>query len=129
LKRILIAIAMLTVPVMGATGNNTPEGLQPSLDVKLAPEWRYSDTREIFASSGGEEFSPIPDMPKGTQIRYMAPHLAKADRATLSADERNLALYLQVVFPKGTEVDQYLAVIGKWPCVEQVQRPPEVSLP
>lgn len=120
---------MVTVPVMGASGSNAPKSLQPSLDVKLASEWRYSDTREIFVSSGGGEFSPVHDLPKGAQIRYMAPHLARADRATLSADERNLAQYLQVVFPKGTLVDPYLAVIGKWPCVEQVQRPPEVSLP
>lgn len=120
---------MLTVPVMGAGGDNAPKGLQPSLDVKLASEWRYSDTREIFVSSSGEEFSPTLDLPKGVQIRYMVPHLAKADRATLSVDESNLAQYVQVVFPKGTVVDPYLAVIGKWPCVEEVQRPPEVSLP
>ena len=120
---------MLMVPVMGVSGNNAPKSLRPSLDVKLAPNWRYSDAREIFVSSTGDEFSPTTDLPKGTQVRYMVPHLAKADRATLSADEGNLAQYVQVVFPKGTVVDPYLAVIGKWPCVEQIQRPPEVSLP
>ena len=120
---------MLTVPVMGANGNNTPKGLQPSLDVKLLSEWRYSDTRKIFVSSGGEEFSPMPDLPKGTKIHYMVPHLADADRATLTADERNLAQYLQIVFPKGTAIDRYLSVVGSWPCVEQAQRTPEVGLP
>ncbi len=120
---------MLTVPVMGAGGNNEPKSLRPSLDVKLAAKWRYSDARGIFVSSTGAEFSPAADLPKGTQLRYMVPHLAKADRATLSADESNLAQYVQIVFPKGTVVDPYLAVIGKWPCVEQVQRSPEVSLP
>ncbi len=120
---------MLTVPVMGASGNSAPKSLRPSLDVKLAAIWRYSDAREIFVSSTGDEFSPATDLPKGTQIRYMVPHLAKADRATLSADEGNLAQYVQIVFPKATVVDPYLAVIGKWPCVEQIQRPPEVSLP
>ncbi len=123
-------MVMVTMPViMGAGANKAPKGLRPSLDIRLAAEWRYADTREIFVSSSGEEFSPAADMPKGTRIRYMSPHLAKADRATLTADERNLAQYLQVIFPKGTSVDPYLAVIGKWPSVERVERPPEVSLP
>ncbi len=120
---------MLTVPVMGAGGDNAPKSLRPSLDVKMAADWRYSVARGIFVSSIGDEFSPATDLPKGTQVRYMVPHLAKADRATLSAEEGNLAQYVQVVFPKGTAVDPYLAVVGKWPCVEQVQLPPEVSLP
>ncbi len=122
-------MVMLTMPVMGAGGGNEPKGLRPSLDVKLSSEWRYSESRRLFVSATGEEFSPAAALPKGTQIRYMVPHLATADRATLSADESNLARYLQVVFPKGAVVDSYLAVIGQWPCVEQVRRPPEVSLP
>jgi hypothetical protein len=129
LKQLLIAMVMVMMPVMAACGNNAPNSLRPSLDVRLAAEWRYADEREIFVSSSGEEFSPAAALPKGTQIRYMVPHLAKADRAALTADERNLAQYLQVVFPKGTSVDPYLAIIGEWPCVERVEPPPEVSLP
>lgn len=113
---------------MGAGGDG-PKGLRPSLDVKLVAEWRYADKRKGFVSVGGASFSPAADLPKGTNIRPMVPHLAKADRATLSADEANLASYVQIVFPKGMSVEPYLAVIRKWPCVEQVQRPPEVSLP
>ena len=120
---------MLTVPVMGVGGDDAPKSLRPSLDVKLAADWRYADTKEIFVSSTGDEISPAMELPKGTKIRYMVPHLAKAERATLSADEGNLAQYVQIVFPKGTVVDQYMAAIGNWTCVEQVQRPPEVSLP
>jgi hypothetical protein len=120
---------MLVAPVMSAGGTNPPKALRPSLDVKLASDWRYADSRGVFVSSAGEEFSPSADLPKGTQIRYMVPHLAKADRATLSADEGNLAQYLQIVFPKGAKVEPYAASIGRWPCVEQVQRPPEISLP
>ena len=59
----------------------------------------------------------------------MVPNLAKADRALLSVDEANLARYVQIVFPKGTSVEPYLAVIRQWQCVEEVHRPPEVSLP
>lgn len=120
---------MLATPVMSAGGTNAPKALRPSLDVKLASEWRYADSRGLFVSSAGDEFSPGAALPKGTQIRYMVPHLARADRATLSADERNLAAYLQIIFPKGAEVDRYLSEIAQWPCVEQVQRPPEISLP
>lgn len=120
---------MLATPVMSAGGTDAPKALRPSLDVKLASEWRYADSRGVFVSSAGEEFSPEAELPKGTQIRYMAPHLARADRATLSGDERNLAAYLQIIFPKGAEIDRYLAPIAQWPCVEQVQRPPAISLP
>ena len=120
---------MMTMPVIEASGGDAPKGLRPSLDVKLASEWRYIDARRLFVSSTGEEFSPAAALPKGTRIQYMVPRLAKADRATLSADESNLARYLQVVFPKRAVVDPYIAVIEKWPSVEQVRRPPEVSLP
>lgn len=120
---------MLAIPVMSAGGSPALQGLRPSLDVKLASEWRYADTRGVFVSAAGEAFSPAADLPKGTQIRYMVPHLAKADRATLSADEGNLAQYLQIIFPKNAKVDLYLAKIEQWPCVEQVQRPPTISLP
>lgn len=128
MKQLLIAMTMMMVPVMGAGGDG-PKSLRPSLDVKLVAEWRYADKEKGFISFGGGSFSPGDDLPKGTDIRPMAPHLAKADRATLSADEANLARYVQIVFPKGTSVEPYLAVIRKWPCVEEVQRPPEVSLP
>jgi hypothetical protein len=124
-----MAVVMLATPVMSAGASNAPKGLRPSLDVKLAAEWRYADSRGVFVSSAGEEFSPAADLPKGTQIRYMAPQLARADRATLSADERNLASYLQIIFPKGAQLDRWLSDIARWPCVEQVQRPPEISLP
>jgi hypothetical protein len=55
--------------------------------------------------------------------------LARAEGSSLSADERNLARHMQIVFPKGTAVDSYLAAIRKWHCVEQVQPPPQISLP
>jgi len=122
-------MVMVKTPVMGPGGKKAPKGLRPSLDVRLAAAWRYAEAGATFVSSSGAHFSPAADLPKGTRIRYMVPHLAKADRAALSADERNLARHLQVVFPKGTPVESYLAVIEKWPCVDRVERPPEVSLP
>jgi hypothetical protein len=120
---------MVTVPVMGAGGNDQPKNLFPYLDVKLAADWRYSDAGKIFVSLAGSEVSPATDLPKGTEIRYMVPHLAKTDRTKLSPDEANLAQFVQIVFPEGTIVDRYLAAIEKWACVRQVQRPPNVSLP
>lgn len=120
---------MLTVPIMGAGGSNTPKSLRPFLDVKLVANWRYADARGIFVFSTGEEFSPTRDLPKGAQVRYMVPNLAKAERTTLSADEADLAQYVQIIFPKGTVVDPYLDIIRNWPCVELVQTSPNISLP
>lgn len=119
---------MMMAPVMAA-GGGAPKGLRPSLDIRLAADWHYAESERHFVSASGARFQPFAELPKGTRIRYMAPHLAKADRAKLSADERRLAQYLQVVFPAGTAVEPYLSAIGKWPGVEQVQRPPEISLP
>lgn len=114
---------------MGPGGKAAPKDLRPSLDVKLAATWRYAEAKGVFRSASGTEFAPSSDLPKGTRVLYMAPALAKADPATLTADERNLARYVQLVFPKGTNLEPYLRIVRKWPCVETVQRPPAVSLP
>ena len=123
-----MAVAMTMAPVMGP-GGDAPKTLRPSLDAKLAEAWRYAGPARGFVAADGRAFSPGAALPKGTVIRPMAPDLARADRATLSADEANLARSIQIVFPKGTPVESYLDVIRTWPCVETVQRPPEVSLP
>ena len=57
------------------------------------------------------------------------PHLADADPRALSVDERDLALYVHVLFPKGTDARKYVDVVSAWMCVEDVELPPEVSLP
>jgi hypothetical protein len=120
---------MSTIPVMTARRSDGPKRLRPSLDVKLASGWRYEGRAGLFISSDGKQFSPREQLPKGTKLLYMVPQLARAEGSSLSADERNLARHMQIVFPKGTAVDSYLAAIRKWHCVEQVQPPPQISLP
>ena len=52
MKQLLIAMAMMMVPVMGAGGEGI-KGLRPSLEVKLVAEWRYAGKKKGFVSFGG----------------------------------------------------------------------------
>ena len=106
-----------------------PGSLRPQLDVKMGPDWRYLETKRIFVSAGGEEFSPGPSLPKGAEIIHMVPALALADPGTLSEDERNLARFIQVVFPSKAAREKHTGQVENWPCAEEVRWPPEVSLP
>ena len=111
-------------------GGSGPKNLRPSLDVKLLADWRYVERQKAFTSFSGSSFSPERELPKGTIVRPMVPELAKADPAKLSADEADLARFVQIIFPKGTSTGRYLAEIRKWPCVEEdPKQTPEASLP
>lgn len=114
---------------MGQEGGSSPKGIPPHLVVKLKPGWRYDESVDVFISPKGRAKSPHADLPRGSRIVYMLPDLARADPVALSIDERQLARYLHVFFPKGTTVSDYLALASSWACVEDVELPPEISLP
>ena len=115
--------------VMGPQPEMTPQGVRPHLVVKLKPEWRYDTSGGMFVSAGGEGLSPAKDLPARSRIEPMVPQLAEADPAELSEDERNLARYVNVIFPKQIAASDYLATVGQWACVEEVRPSPEISLP
>lgn len=114
---------------MNSGPTKTPKALRPHLDVKMAQDWRYVESEQLFVSSGGETFSPAATLPKGAEILCMVPDLARADPSTLSEDERFLARFIQVVFPNEGARKKHLAEVKKWPCAEEVRWPPEISLP
>lgn len=106
-----------------------PSSLKGSLDLELKPGWRFVPRRRRFEQESGETFSPYGDLPEGAGIVYKVPRLAKADPASLSAAERDLQRYLQVVLPAGASAQDCLARIRRWPSVAAVQGGPVVSLP
>lgn len=120
---------MPTPPVMTSGPVKPPGSLRPHLDVKMGLDWRYQETKRLFVSTGGDKFSPRPSLPKGAEIIPMVPALARADPGTLSEDERNLARFIQVVFPSKAARKKHAADVEGWPCAEEVRWPPEVSLP
>ena len=117
--------------VMITTGckQNSPPGVRPHLDVKLAPEWRYDAASKAFVATNGEEFVPGDKLPGGIEIRYTVPDLAKRKPSSLSEAELDLVAYVQVIFLQGTQVEKYINTVKRWPCVLEVRKPPQISLP
>ena len=122
-------LSMVGVISMIGQEAGMPPGVRPHIDVKLAPGWHYDQSREKFISDKGDTFTTEQELPANTSIRHTAPNLAKKKPHTLSKSERNLASYVQVIFPYGTQVKDHLPKINKWPCVLEVHLPPQISLP
>ena len=106
-----------------------PREVPSHLVVKLKTGWRYDASVRAFTCTRGGGVPVGADLPRGSRIEYMIPHLADADPRSLSVDERDLALYVHLLFPKGTDARKYVDVVSAWTCVEAVELPPEVSLP
>lgn len=106
-----------------------PRDAPSHLLVKLKTGWRYDASARAFTHTRGGGVPVGADLPRGCRIEYMIPHLADADPSSLGADERDLARYVQVLFPKGTAAAKYVPVVRAWECVEDVELPPDASLP
>ena len=101
----------------------------PYLVITLKDGWLYKPSRRIFVSSYGQKKYVPNELPKGSKIVYVAPALSRAVRESLSKDKRNLAKYLHLILPKGTDPLTYLTIVRTWVCVEEVRLPPDISLP
>jgi hypothetical protein len=106
---------------------NSP--IRRPVDLKLKPGWRFDQHRRVFVSEAGERVTPGADLPKRSRVVPTVPSLASADEATLSPAERDLRRYIQVILPPGEPPDRYVDAVRAWPCVEQAEVGPEVSLP
>ena len=111
------------------SGGEIPPGISPHLEVLLKPGWVYHARKKRFLGEKDRVVAPGDDLPAGAKIVYKVPSLAKAKLESLSDDERDLARYVHVILPKGTDPEAYLAVVQDWICVEEVRLPPRVSLP
>jgi hypothetical protein len=106
-----------------------PKGLTGrSIDCKLKPGWRFDDKRGLFVSAKGEEVAP-PALPKKARLVYKVPSLARAAPQALTAAERDLGRYLQVILPTRRGVDALLKAVGDSPAIEEAHATPELSLP
>jgi hypothetical protein len=103
--------------------------IQKAVEVRLKPGWRLHPRRRAFVSKAGKECVFGADLPRNTRIVPKVRSLVKTPEADLSAAEKELRQYVQVVLPEGESPASYLQVIQAWPCVAEAQLPPEVSLP
>jgi hypothetical protein len=99
------------------------------VELKLKPGWHFDTDRRAFVSEAGERVTPAADLPKRSRIVPTVPSLGSADEATLSPAERDLRRYVQVILPPGEPPERYVDAIRAWPCVEQANAGPEISLP
>jgi len=99
------------------------------IDFTLKSGWSFDTKRRRFTSESGETFSPFSDLPKGTRIVYKVPQLARANIKKLSAAERDLRRYMQVIFPVGHDASKHRGAVQSWPSVDAAQEGPVVSLP
>lgn len=116
---------------MSMTGHATgpPAWIKPHIDVKLAPGWYFDTSKKAFVSERGDEFAPGEQLPANALIRHTAPGLAMREQSELSPSELNLVSYIQIVFPPGTMVEDYLPGVREWPCISEAREPPRISLP
>jgi hypothetical protein len=116
----------MTIPAVPLPGDGS---VRTPLDFKLKSGWRFVSKSCAFESDSGEAFSPRGDLPAGSRIVYKVPNLARADASKLNEHERELRRYMQLVLPQGESPAPYLRTVRGWPCVEEAQVGPEVSLP
>jgi hypothetical protein len=116
-------------PVDGSGAGATPPTGRGHLEVRLKEGWRVRGRRGRLAAASGEEFDAGDRLPEGTDVVATVPDLARASPESLSEDERLLARCAQVIFPGGIDPMEHLEQIRAWPCVEDVELPPTISLP
>src|ERR1051325_738418 len=98
----------------GYTHGEAPAELPRALSLKLKPGWRFDPADGQFVSANGERLPVLDQLPKGSEIVPTAPALTKAGPATLSAAERHLARYVQLILPKGMSAQENLPIVKRW---------------
>jgi hypothetical protein len=102
---------------------------RPHLVVRIRDGWRFDEKKSQFVSEQRQHVKAKADLPPGSRVEYHIPQLAKASRGSLSQNETDLLRYFNVILPSGSDPLDYQKIVKKWPCVEDVQLPPELSLP
>ncbi len=106
-----------------------PVKTKPHLVIRIKEGWRFDQKTNQFVSEEGQRLFVKTDLPSRSHVQYRIPQLAKASEDSLTKNEANLRRYFNVILPGSTDPSDYIEVVKNWPCVEDVQLPPEVSLP
>src|SRR3954452_16469955 len=105
-----------------------PSGMRPVIHALLRPRWDL-EPKALRFLTGRREFVPGENLPSGTQIQHLVSRLQNVDRENLSAVEKKLSRWIQLILPQGTEAEHYVAEMQSWPCFEEVHVAPRPSLP
>jgi hypothetical protein len=114
--------------VMPPPGEPIP-GLRPHLVMKLKSGWRFDADANAFVDARGRRCAQTDQLPTGTTLQPVSPTLQRKRAARLTAAERDLVRYFQIVLPAGADPRVHLDAVSGWPCAAEVRLPPIVSLP
>ena len=106
--------------------------LRPAVELKLKPGWNFDAAQRAFVSDDGQVFAPRGELPAHTRIVHKTPALVSTKRGRekqRSDAERELLRYVQIILPAESSAHEQIKTVRKWPCVAEVNLPPEPSLP
>ncbi len=99
------------------------------VEATLKSGWRYDARRRMFVSDKGMTFKPGGELPKRSRIVSKVHGLVGSKARQLSAPQRDLLRYLQVILPPDESAAAYVDTVRAWPCIADAQVGPDVSLP
>lgn len=113
----------------GYAHRTEPPDLPPHLVVRLKQGWRLDVGPARLVSARGESVELRALLPKGARVAHQVPELATRSDEDLSSAEQRLARGTLVILPKGSDVAAIQRALEGLAAVEQVSRPPDISLP
>ena len=102
---------------------------KPHLIIRIKKGWHFDEETHRFVSDQGQYLETKADLPARTRLEYRVPQLVRTSTNLLSKDEADLLRYINIMLPPGSNPPEYTVIVKKWACVEDLQLPPEVSLP
>jgi hypothetical protein len=105
-----------------------PAGLRPVIHALLKPRWTLQPKPGKFVA-GQREVSSAEQLPPAAQIDYLVSRLQKVPREKLSAPEKKLARWVQILLPVGTKPEKFVAELKTWPCFVEVHVAPPPTPP
>jgi hypothetical protein len=102
--------------------------MRPVLHALLKPRWDL-DPKRGRCVTGRRELALDDHLPPETQTEYLVGRLRRVPRASLSAAEKRLARWVQIILPAGADAAKYVAELRTWPCFAEVHVAPQPSLP
>ncbi len=116
------------LPTMGPGSNKVPK-TKPHLIIRLKKGWYFDEESHYFVSDQGQRIEPKADLPAGSRLEYRVPELIQKSPDIQNKAEEDLLRYFNILLPPGSTPSEWLVIVKKWPCVEELQLTPEVSLP
>jgi hypothetical protein len=119
---------MKMLPSMGPESRKRVK-TKPHLVIRIKEGWCFEEKTGCFVSEEEQHVETKADLPPRSHVEYRIPKPAKAALRSLSKEEADLLRYFNLILPSDSDPSDYIKVVKKWPCVEEVQLPPEVGLP